>query len=561
MKYPVRHNDGRKVIVEVSGIPYFDSEGNLLGIRGVTRDITARKRIEKEREQYALLCNTSADLMSIFDTTADRFIQVNPAFCEITGYSESELLATPLVQLVHPDDWEKTLALTHDSSLHDCVSSFENRYICKDGTIRWLSWQSFWDRKAGLVYATARDVTQRIQHEQELTAARQEAEEANLAKSRFLSIMSHEIRTPMNGLIGLIQLLLKTELTAQQRTLASNAINAGKELVQLLNSILDLSKIESNRMETECSNFGLRHTLEEAISLMEAAARDKGLQVSLSIPEEVPDLVQGDSGILRQVLVNLLSNAIKFTHTGEITISVGLVAEDQHQAKLQFEVRDTGIGLSADNLTRIFEPFTQADSSTTRQYGGTGLGLTICKRLVELMGGDIWVESTEGCGSTFRFSLVISKQQAESDLLQNSVSSGDESAGYGNGRRILLAEDDQRSRQIVQEMLEMYGWQVDTADNGTKVVQTMYRHEYDLILMDCMMPGMDGYEATRIIRDPSSAVRQHDIPIIALTGNTMREDVKQCLETGMNDHLQKPLFIDDLLKMLKKWCDKSTLQN
>lgn len=792
-----RHRNGSMVFAEVNGRAFYGDNGAFLGIRGVTRDITARKQLEKEREQYFILFNTSADLMTVFDMATERFKLVNPAFSEITGYTEQELLEKKLDELVHADDLARTIEAIQSKPDENVVRGFENRYICKDGSLKWLSWQSVRDYASGLIYATARDCTKRklaeekirnseerfrqmfVQHsaimllidpstgsiidanqaatsfygytrnrfrsmyiteisalpsdevqkyirqveeekdkifiyphrrsdgtirtvevrsspiisngrpllfsiihditakkeledalmlakatvdavsdcvhwltpdayildanpamchalgysrdellrmnildidphfdcdrykerraklmaggsltfetehrakdgrlipvevsvshvqvgaeericaiardiskrlkyEQELLAAQKAAEEASQAKSRFLSMMSHEIRTPMNGLMGLIQLLLTTGLTLQQQGYATQALNAGNELVQLLNGILDLAKIEANKLELESYRFCLRELVGETVRLMELAAHEKDLLITTTVDQAVPDVLEGDAMRLRQVLTNLLSNAVKFTREGSISLVVNCAAEDAAQATLCFEVRDTGIGMSADKMRAVFSPFVQGDNSTTRRYGGTGLGLSICKDLIELMGGAISVESTEGKGSIFRFTVVMGKQQAataqENAMPALSVQTTVplDQARY----HILLAEDDLRAQEIVAQMLEMHGYTVDVAVDGREVLQALEREDYDIVLMDCMMPEMDGYKTTAAIRSAESSVKNHNIPIIALTGNAMKQDVECCLAVGMDDHLPKPLMFDELMIKLKKW--------
>ncbi len=675
-----RHKNGQVISVEVSGRAVYGPDGVLSGFRGITRDISARKQLEKEREQYAILFNTSADLMCIFDTKLSRFTHVNPAFCETLGYTESEALEKTLEELLHPDDRERTISRVEQPPKQGYSSGFENRYLCKDNSIRWLSWRSFRDAEAGLIYATARDITkkksveerlrfseqrfralvenstdvifvlnnagtiqfispaweklsgrpcnavvytrfvavihpedahiwerhlkavmtsckasvspvfrimgrrgtwlyytvngsvywdhsdtklylgvghdltERIQSEQNLERARQEAEAANKAKSQFLSVMSHEIRTPMNGLMGMLQLLMRTELSTTQKEFAQDALEAGNELVQLLNGILDLSKIEANRLELESVDFSLNNLLEDTVKLLAPAAHGKGLLLTTAVAEDLPDQLKGDAAHLRQILLNLLSNAIKFTPQGKVSLDVSLETEALPQLLVCFEVSDTGIGIAAEKQALIFAPFTQADSSTTRCYGGTGLGLTICKNLAELMGGTITVKSSPGQGSSFRLVIPFESplhshqqisEQASTLLPDNPVAVP--------GMRILLAEDDPRTQKIVPKLLTQYGYQIDVASDGHEVLQALEQKDYDLVLMDCMMPGIDGYEATAIIRNPSSKVRCHTIPIIAMSGNAMQLDVDHGLKAGMNDHLQKPVLLDDLLNMLDKW--------
>jgi PAS domain S-box-containing protein len=554
--------DGSRFPAVVSVTALRDAQDVIIGYLLIGTDNTARKLVEEEQkksdqrlrdQQFYTRSLIESNIDAIMTTDPSGIItDVNKQMEALTDCTRDELIGAPFKNYF--TDPERAEAAIKRVLSEKSVTDYELTARARDGKQTVVSYNAttFYDRNRTLqgVFAAARDVTERKRVEAELQQAKAAAESASRTKSDFLASMSHEIRTPMNAIMGIADLLAKTALSPEQDKYVQIFRRAGDNLLNLINDILDLSKVEASQLELERTGFSLNDHLEKVTEMVAARAREKGLTLVCEIAPNVPNDLIGDPTRLRQVLLNLLGNAIKFTQSGEVFLRVASDASSSVPTTLRFTVSDTGIGIPGEKLNQVFERFTQADSSTTRRFGGSGLGLTISKRLVELMGGRIWVESKVGEGSMFAFAAPFEIWAAANRPAAAPV--GMDSELPLPALRILLAEDSPDNCTITMAYLEDTPYRVEIAETGTIACAMFAAGHYDLVLMDRQMPVMDGLTATRTIRAWEQANDRSPIPIIALTASALKGDRETCLAAGCTAFLTKPIKQEVLLRAIKE---------
>ncbi len=568
-----RKTDGTDFPAEVT-LTSVKADGKKV-LQAVVEDISERKRMEEEVAREAAKLQAMISGMKegvVFADAEDRIVEVNEYFCRLLDVPRSRILGKKIEEFHSPRLQKRISDWIGIFRKYPGTSPMEMQRRMGEAEVLLRLQPIYRDGRYDGILLNVVDVTELVRarekayelneilEEQTAFANRMaaRAEAASEAKSRFLANMSHEIRTPMNGVLGVAELLAGTDLDQEQRRYVETIQASGRSLLRILDDILDFSKIEAGKLDLEKRDFEPRRVLEETVTLLAQKAEAKGIELSWEASPDVPVLVRGDEGRLRQVLVNLAANAVKFTERGKVSVRAETAGEDQGHWVIRFLVEDTGIGIPPESRESVFETFTQVDASMARKYGGTGLGLAISRRLVEMMGGEIGFESEEGKGTVFEFTVPFEKPagpaapEKKDARAETSRKTGSLEPRPLSGR-VLLVEDNQTNQLVASRLLEKFGLSVETASNGAQAVKSLAERKFDLVFMDVQMPEMDGLEATRRIREGACCEKNAGVPIVALTAHAMSGDMQKCLDAGMDDYLPKPVEAKTLRETLERW--------
>ncbi len=556
MEYRLKHHSGEYRWLLNRGKPHYEENGKFVGFISACIDIHEKCEIlnalQKRDQDWKLLTEAMPQLVWI-DRASDGWCEyLSKQWQDYTGVPIDDLLGYQWTAYIHPDDKERVILAWQDAVADKADYDIEYRIKRHDGEYRWFMVRGVPARDAEgqikIWYGTCTDI-------QELVNARDQAHAANIAKSEFLANMSHEIRTPMNAVIGLSNILAMSKpLTAQQTEFIKTLQLSAGSLLNLINDLLDISKIESRSIELEHIPFSIAELLEPVISVMSMRATEKGLNFVFDEMVSSGNTYIGDPTRIRQILLNLCSNAFKFTEHGEVRITLEFQArlDNETHDDVRIRVHDTGIGIAKDKLETIFHKFTQADSSINRKYGGTGLGLAITKTLTEIMGGEITVESREGVGSVFTICLPLMRGDHVQQSSNTLASKAEQLVINKNSPLILLVEDYPPNILVATTLLELFGYQYEVASDGKEALNKIKSKRYALILMDVQMHGMNGFDATKAIRAHEKELGINPIPIIGMTAHALTGDRERCLAVGMNDYIAKPFNPDDLKNRIQK---------
>jgi PAS domain S-box-containing protein len=535
----------KTIFIRIHLTPLRDSKGQITGAQALIEDCTERKLADQalnESEQQFRAAFEQAAVGIAYADMEYRWLGVNKKFCDITGYTTKELLKLTVEDVTHPEDFEKgVLDLVHMAEGSLETFAWEKRYIRKDRSVVWVnvtvSLVRETDGTPKYYIGIIEDIEERKRAKEELQRAKEAAEAANRAKSEFLATMSHEIRTPMNGIIGMTELTLDTQLSPEQRDYLETVKSSAYSLLRVINEILDFSKIEAGKLDFEEVEFELAGTVETAVEALAIAAHSKGLELACHIDKDVPEVVIGDPGRLKQVLINLIGNAVKFTESGEILVKVEVANLSEKRCRLSLSVSDTGIGIPQEKMDRLFKSFSQVDGSTTRKYGGTGLGLAISKQIVELMGGAIGIISREGEGSIFHFTVDLNLPEKPHDKL---IKIPIELART----KVLVIDDNHTNLKILSETLANWGMEVVLASGGEEGWRmlrdaSITGSPFRLVLIDSIMPDLDGFSVAVKIKQES--MLRELTSVIIITSNDVIGDAARCKELGIRNYLVKPV--------------------